>query len=69
MKYLKVKWFTKRAIVLDTEVEICSIASEICTNISMKLFDHLKSPPIRMAMPDIPEPTSYALTKNFHINY
>ena len=60
---------TKRAIVLDTGVEICSIASEICTNISMKLFDHLKSPPIRMAMPDIPEPTSYALTKNFHINY
>ena len=60
---------TKRLIVLDTAVKICSISSEICANVSAELFNHLKSPPISIAMPDIPEPTSYALTKDFHINY
>ncbi len=60
---------TNRLIVLDTAVKICSISSEICANVSAELFNHLKSPPISIAMPDIPEPTSYALTKDFHINY
>ena len=54
---------------LNIFVKICSISSEICANVSAELFNHLKSPPISIAMPDIPEPTSYALTKNFHINY
>ena len=34
----------------------------------MQKFHKLKSPPMRLAMPDVPEPTSFALTKDFHIS-
>jgi pyruvate dehydrogenase E1 component beta subunit len=60
---------TKRLLVLDTGFKTCSVSSEIAANINEKLYKILKSPVKRLAMPDIPEPTSYALTKNFYINY
>ena len=31
-------------------------------------FDYLKIAPDYLAMPDVPEPTGYSLTKNFHIS-
>ena len=34
----------------------------------MEKFKKLKSAPTRLAMPDVPEPTSFALTKNFHVS-
>jgi len=33
----------------------------------MELFAKLKAAPGRLAMPDVPEPTSYALTKGFYV--
>ena len=33
----------------------------------MDVFDKLKTSPARLAMPDVPEPTSYALTKGFYV--
>ncbi len=33
----------------------------------MERFRYLKIPPARLAMPDVPEPTSFALTKGFYI--
>jgi len=57
---------TKRLLVLDTGFTTGSVASEIIAKISIEKFNTLKSAPIRLAMPDVPEPTSPALTKNFY---
>ena len=58
---------TKRLLVLDTGNSICSISSEIISNIVLNNEIKLDKNPIRLAMPDVPEPTSYALTKGFYI--
>lgn len=57
---------TNRIIVLDTGVETISVSSEIITRISMKFHNKLKTSPMRLAMPDVPVPTSFALTKDFY---
>ena len=33
----------------------------------MQQFDRLTVPPARLAMPDVPEPTSYGLTRGFYV--
>ena len=58
---------TGRILVCDTGAETCSVSSEIIARISLNLFDELKLKPSRLAMPDVPEPTSYALTKGFYV--
>ena len=58
---------TGRVIVCDTGFKTCSVSAEIISEISSKLFNSLKSSPIRLAMPDVPEPTSFGLTKGFYI--
>ena len=60
---------TKRVLVLDSGFPFASIASEITSLISRKMFGNLKIAPEVMTMPDIPEPTSYYLTKNLYINH
>ena len=57
---------TKRLLVLDTGFTTGSVAAEIIAKIAIEKFNMLKSAPIRLAMPDVPEPTSLALTKNFY---
>lgn len=57
---------TGRLLVLDTGHSNLSVASEIVARISMNLFDFLKTAPKRIALPDVPTPTSFALTKNFY---
>ena len=58
---------TKRLLVLDTGFPYGSIASEITSLVSRKLFKILKFPPQIMTMPDIPEPTSLSLIEDFYI--
>ncbi len=59
---------TRRICVLDTGFEICGLASEIismvCINNEIELIDK----PIKGSMKDIPEPTSYGLTKNTYLD-
>ena len=57
---------TKRVIVIDTGFAICSIASEIISELSLKFLNILKTKPIKLSMPDMPVPTSYGLTKNLY---
>lgn len=58
---------TKNLLCLDTDFEISSISSYI---ISKVINQHdFKNMPTFMSMPDVPEPTSYALTKNFYNDY
>ena len=58
---------TGRVLALDSGFTTCSFASEVITQIVTEKFTFLKNAPVRLAMPDVPEPTSHALTKNFHI--
>ena len=60
---------TKRVLVLDTGFENNSVSSEIIAKIVDKSFNILKYKPVRIAMPNFPEPTSYALTKKFYVTY
>ena len=57
---------TGRVIVLDIANETLSVAGEIIARISMELFDYLKIAPKRIALPDLPTPTSPALTKVYY---
>ena len=43
------------------------MASDIISKLTTQYFDLHKVAPAILAMPDIPEPTSFALTKNFYI--
>lgn len=58
---------TGRILALDTGFTTGSVAGEIIARVSMECFNSLKHRPCRLAMPDIPEPTSPALTKGFYI--
>ena len=58
---------TRKVIVLDTGFSSGSIANDIIYNI---IHSNLKlnSNPTKLAMPNVPEPTSYGLTKNFYVD-
>jgi len=58
---------TGRLLALDSGFTTGSVAGEIIARVSIEAFDKLKSRPARLAMPDVPEPTSPALTKGFHV--
>lgn len=55
-----------RLIALDTANQTLSISSEIIARVSMELFHELKSPPLRIALPDYPTPTSPALSEPYY---
>lgn len=58
---------TGRLLALDTGFTTGSVAGEIVARTSMELFDRLKGSPRRLAMPDVSEPTSVALTGGFYV--
>ncbi len=53
-------------IALDTATGTLSVASEIIARVSMELFDKLKRPPARIALPDFPTPTAPSLTEGYY---
>lgn len=57
---------TGKLLVLDTGVESCSVAGEVIASCCTNIFQHLSAAPRRLCMPEVPEPTSPALTKNFY---
>ena len=57
---------TGRLLVLDTGTTTGSIAGEIIARVTIELFDDLHCAPGRIASPDVPTPTSSALTKGFY---
>jgi pyruvate dehydrogenase E1 component beta subunit len=57
---------TKRLMVLDTGIATGSVAGEIIAEVCMQNFSVLCQPPVRIAMPDNPEPTSFGLTRHYH---
>lgn len=59
---------TKKVLVLDTGTLDGSISGEIVSKVVENLWDTLDSKPERLAMPNFPEGTSFALTKNYHVS-
>lgn len=57
---------TKRVIVLDSGFSFSGFASEIISIISINCFNKLKYRPIKISIPDIPEPTSRFLIKYYY---
>ena len=59
---------TGRLLVLDTGHKSFGVSAEIISTITEKCFSKLKSKPERIANPDFPVPTSFALAKNYYPN-
>lgn len=58
---------TGRLLVVDSGHYTGGIAAEIVAQLSSNCWEHFRSAPQRIAMPDFPEATSPALTKTYHI--
>ena len=58
---------TGRVLVLDTGTTTGSVSGEIVCRVADKCWEVLECAPQRLAMPDYPESTSFALTANYHI--
>lgn len=59
---------TGRLLVCDSARKSFSCGAEIVTKICEDSFEHLKQAPQRLGLPDYPEPTSFALTKEFYVD-
>ncbi len=57
---------TGKLLVADLSWKTASISSEIVAMVSEKGFHSLKAAPIRVALPDIPTPSSYVLENAFY---
>jgi pyruvate dehydrogenase E1 component beta subunit len=57
---------TGRLVVADTAWKTGGIAGEVIASVAETAFDALHSPPLRIALPDIPVPTSHHLTRDFY---
>ena len=57
---------TGNLLVLDTSHERFSVASEVVSAVTQNCFASLKAPPIVLAKPNVHEPTSFGLTKNYY---
>ena len=57
---------TGRLIVADVGWRTCGIAAEIASIVFEEAFDSMKSPPIRVTLPDVPAPSSRVLEKTYY---
>lgn len=57
---------TGRLLVVDSGHSFCGFAAEIIAKVTETIFGHLKSRPQRITSPDIPTPTTHALTQYYY---
>ncbi len=57
---------TGHLAILDTGWMTCGISAELSARVTEKGFKYLKKPPLRIALPDIPTPTSSSLSEIFY---
>lgn len=57
---------TGRLVVADTGWKSFGIGAEILARVAEEALTDLKSPPVRVALPDCPTPTSPALANNYY---
>jgi len=58
---------TGRLVAVDSATLTGSVAGEIVARVTTDAFGDLRTAPLRVAQPDIPEPTSPGLTEGFHV--
>jgi acetoin:2,6-dichlorophenolindophenol oxidoreductase subunit beta len=58
---------TGRLLSVDSGFSTGSVSGEIISRVIESNWNDLRCSPIKLAMPDVPEPTSPALTKGFYI--
>ena len=58
---------TGRLVAVDSGAITGSVSGEIVARMTEQHFAELKCAPVRVAQPDVPEPTSVGLTANFHV--
>ena len=58
---------TGRLLALDTGYTTGSVSAEVIARVAMNRISRLKCAPSRLAMPDVPEPASFGLTKGFFV--
>ena len=58
---------TGRLLAVDSGAFTGSIAGDIIARVASAMFAELNAAPVRLAQPDVPEPTSFGLTLGFHI--
>ncbi|WP_339898178.1 alpha-ketoacid dehydrogenase subunit beta [Paraglaciecola polaris] len=59
---------TGRLVVCDSARKSFSCGAEIVAKVCEESFSYLKQSPVRLGLPDYPEPTSFALTKDFYVD-
>jgi pyruvate dehydrogenase E1 component beta subunit len=57
---------TETLIVVDTAWKTGGIAGEVVAGVAETAFSSLRRPPLRVALPDIPAPTSPHLSKDYY---
>jgi pyruvate dehydrogenase E1 component beta subunit len=57
---------TGRLIVADTAMRTGGIAGELVSQVAEQAFGFLKAPPVRLASPDHPLPTSHLMTEGYY---
>ena len=57
---------TGHLVILDTGWMTCGISAELSARVTEKGFKYLKKPPLRIALPDIPTPTSPSLAEKIY---
>ncbi|MDI6735230.1 MAG: pyruvate dehydrogenase complex E1 component subunit beta [bacterium] len=59
---------TGRLVIVDAAWKTCGIAAEISALVGENVFAYLKSPVIRVTLPDIPAPASRELERKYFIS-
>ena len=54
---------TNRLVVVEEGWPVCSIGSEICTEVTARAFDYLDAPPLKVSGKDVPMPYAANLEK------
>ncbi|HIE43591.1 MAG TPA: alpha-ketoacid dehydrogenase subunit beta [Candidatus Omnitrophica bacterium] len=57
---------TGRLVIADSGWRSFGVSAEVSATVSENLFEYLKSPPVRVTLPDTPAPSSSALEKLFY---
>lgn len=57
---------TGRLVVTDGGWKTCGIAAEVSARVSESIFECLKTPVVRVTLPDSPAPASHALEKEYY---
>lgn len=57
---------TGKLLVADLSWKTCGFSAEIITQVVEKGFNLLKKPPVRVALPDVPTPSSFVLEQAFY---